>query len=94
MKKILAVIMTIVMAFSIAAVPTSAADVTVDDVFNALETSVDLIEDTFAQIHNIVGKIMAVLGKECVMCGEIHELNIENSDENQEIVEIEVVEAA
>lgn len=76
MKKLLAVIMSVVMAFSIAVVPASAAaeDVTLDDVFTAIDTSIALIEDTIAQIHNIVGSILAVLGKECPMCAEIHEI--------------------
>ena len=92
MKKLLAVIMTVVMAFSIAAIPASAADVTVDEFFTAVETSIDLIEDTIAQIHNIVGTILGVLGKECPMCAEIHEVNL-NGDTEVEAPEIEIPES-
>ncbi len=89
MKKLLAVIMSIVMAFSIAVVPASAADVTVDEFFEAVETSVALIEDTISQIHNIVGTILGILGKECPMCAEIHELQSEEGAED-EVVDGEV----
>lgn len=81
MKKFLAVIMTIVMAFSLVVVPASAVDVTVDDVFTAIETSMALIEDTFNQIHNIVGTILGVLGKECPLCAVVHEVSLEDAEE-------------
>ncbi len=89
MKKLLAVIMTVVMAFSIAVVPASAADVTVDEFFTAVETSIALIEDTVAQIHYIVGTILGVLGKECPMCAEIHG-EVTDEEVNDEVVEEEV----
>ena len=90
MKKLLAVIMSVVMAFSIAVVPASAADdeVTVEEFFEAIETSIALIEDTIAQVHNIVGTILGVLGKECPMCSEIHEVNL-NVDVEVENPELE-----
>ena len=71
MKKLLAVIMSVVMAFSIAVVPASAAEkeeITIDEFFETVEASLDLIEDTINQIHNIVGSILGALGKECPMC--------------------------
>ncbi len=104
MKKFLAVIMALIMSFSVALVPTYAAEaeeeatqeITVEGVFNAIETAVILIKDTIEQVHNIVGQIMAVLGKECAMCGEIHEIALEDSEiENalgDEVVEEEVPE--
>ena len=66
MKKLLAVIMSVVMAFSIAVVPASAAEkeeITIDEFFETVEASLDLIEDTINQIHNIVGTILGALGK-------------------------------
>ena len=101
MKKILALIMAVIMSFSVALVPVCAADaeaeteqVTVDDVFNAIETTVKLIIDTIEQVHNIVGQILGVLEKECPMCGVIHELATEGDGEvvEDEVVEEEVTE--
>lgn len=87
MKKLLAVIMTIVMAFSIAVVPASAADVTVDEFFEAVDTSIALIEDTIAQIHYIVGTILGILEKECPLCAEIHDVDFDADDEVAEDTE-------
>lgn len=103
MKKFLAVIMAVLLTFSIALVPMAADEeavaeadqVTVEEVFNAIETAVILIKDTIEQIHNIVGQLMAVLDKECAMCGVIHEIATEGADEdlNEDlVVEIEKVE--
>ena len=101
MKKILALIMAVIMSFSVALVPAYAAEaeaeteqVTVDDVFNAIETTVKLIMDTIEQVHNIVGQILGVLEKECPMCGVIHELATEGDGEvvEDEVVEEEVTE--
>ncbi|MBQ7005611.1 MAG: hypothetical protein IJN68_04190 [Clostridia bacterium] len=99
MKKFLAVIMALIMSFSVALVPAYAAEaeeeatqeITVEGVFNAIETAVILIKDTIEQVHNIVGQIMGILGKECAMCGEIHEISLEDS-EIEDGVEDEVVE--
>ena len=77
MKKLLAVIMSVVMAFSIAVVPASAADVTVDEFFEAVDTSIALIEDTINQIHYLVGTILGILEKECPLCGEIHDAELD-----------------
>lgn len=85
MKKLLAVIMSVVMAFSIAVVPASAAEkeeITIDEFFETVEASLDLIEDTINQIHNIVGTILGALGKECPMCSEVHEVEFIYGEEN------------
>lgn len=100
MKKLLALVLALVMSFSVALVPAYAADaqaeeteeVTVDDFFNAIETTVLLIEDTVYHIHNIVGQIMAVVGEECAFCGEIHEIASEGGADD-EIIEDEETEA-
>ena len=90
MKKLLAVIMTVVMAFSIAVVPASAADVTVDEFFEAVDTSIALIEDTIYQIHYLVGTILGILDKECPLCGEIHEAELDlDFGADDEVVEDE-----
>lgn len=102
MKKFLAVIMSLVMMFSLAVLPVAAAEadlptdietstdadseldaetedetVTLDEVFETIELTITLIEDTVRQIHNIVGSILGVLSKECPMCGEIHQISAE-----------------
>lgn len=94
MKKLLAVIMSIVMAFSIAVVPASAAEeeITIDEFFTAVETSIALIEDTITQIHYIVGTILGVLGKECPMCAEVHVVETEE-DADDELVEDEIIDS-
>lgn len=99
MKKILAVVMAIVMSFSLALVPVSAAQEDVQDgisetvvtAFDAIEKTVDLIMDTIVQVHNIVGQIMAVVGKECVLCGAMHEI-LPEAGADDEVAEDEVVE--
>lgn len=90
MKKFLAVIMSLVMMFSLAALPVSAAEaeeetkteetVTLDDVFETLELTVELIEDTINKIHYIVGTILGMLDKECPLCAEVHEIVIEEEE--------------
>lgn len=92
MKKILAVLMSIVMLFSLAVVPATAADeaddeVTVAEVIDSVELTVELIKDTLIQVHNIVGSIMALLEKECPMCGELHEIVHEEGFEGDEVVD-------
>lgn len=90
MKKFLAVVMTLVMAFSITVMPASAADVTVEEFFDTVEYSIALIEDTIDQIHNIIGTILGVLGKECPMCTAIHEVNFDDSAE-EDVVEDDIL---
>ena len=75
MKKFLALMIVVVMTFSMVAVPVSAACVEAEDI-EKIETTV---EDafTFAEklanaIHKLVGDILAVFDKECPFCDEIH----------------------
>ncbi len=82
MKKILALIIAVVMMFSIAAVPASAAvsdsAQAVVDSYNAgdYEATIDNVftfaRDLAAAIHELVGGILGVLDKECPFCGEVH----------------------
>ena len=82
MKKILALLVAVVMVFSIAVIPASAvlsetAQVVADnfnagDYFAALENTFDLIREFIDEIHNLVGNIMGVLGEECAFCEQIH----------------------
>ncbi len=90
MKKFLAVIMSLVMMFSLAALPVAAAEaeeetkteetVTLNDVFETIELTVELIEDTINKVHYIVGTILGMLDKECPLCGEVHEIVIEEEE--------------
>ena len=97
MKKILAVLMSLVMMFSLAA-PAMAAEeevkdeVTVAEVLESIERTVELIKNTLIQVHNIVGSIMALLEKECPMCSEIHEVVHEEGFEDEEVAEEEIPE--
>ena len=86
----------VVMAFSMIAVPVSAADTTAD--LEKVETTVN---DAFAfaeklanAIHKLVGDILAVFDKECPFCEVIHELAAVEPDAPvvpEEPVEPEVV---
>ena len=99
MKKFIALVMALLLTFSIALVPMAAdADavaekeqITAEEVIDAIEKTVILIKDTIDQIHNIVGQIMAALDKECAMCGEMHEIAIEGAGDKV-VVEMEKVE--
>lgn len=81
MKKVLSLLLVLVMSFSIALVPVSAASqateakqVSVGDIIDTIETTVILIKDTIEQVHNVVGQILAVFGNECVFCEQVHEI--------------------
>ncbi len=85
MKKVLALIIAVVMMFSVAVVPVSALTVgeagsEVVDSFNEKDyiTTIDniiiFIETSIDAIHNLVGKIMAVVGEECAFCEQVHSL--------------------
>ena len=84
MKKILALIVAVVMMFSIAVVPASAtvaeSGQAVVDSYNAgdyeaaIANVFTFVNDFIASIHNLVGNIMAVLEKECVFCDTLHVL--------------------
>lgn len=93
MKKLLAVLMSVVMMFTLVAMPVSAADeaadeITLEEVVETVELTVDLIKDTLIQVHFIVGTILGILEKECPLCGEIHEVDLEAGDaENGEAEE-------
>lgn len=86
MKKLLAVLMSIVMMFTFVAMPVSAAEetakeeITINDVITTVELTVDMIQDTLVQVHFIVGTILGILEKECPLCGAIHEVDLENDE--------------
>lgn len=99
MKKLLAVLMSIVMMFTLAAVPVSAAqeeaedEITIQDVVDTIILTVELIQDTLIQVHNIVGSILGLLEKECPFCAEIHVYEAEDGADD-EIVEDDIALAA
>ena len=84
MKKILALLVAVVMVFSIAAIPASAvlsesAQVVVDnfnagDYFAAIENAFTFIREFMDELHALVGNIMATLGEECAFCEQLHVL--------------------
>lgn len=98
MKKFVALIMALIMSFSIALIPASAVEIdtaatqeTVDEAFAAIEKAVYLIQDTIEQIHNIVGQIMTAIGQDCAMCGQAHVIAEEGVNDDL-VVEMEKVE--
>lgn len=78
MKKIIAVLLTIIMTFSIISMPVSAAldtdqvktDVenVVEDVTNIFDSVIDIID----AVHQLVGGILSIFDKECPFCGVVH----------------------
>ena len=86
MKKIIALIVAVVMMFAIVAVPASAAVTdtaqAVADNFNAgdylavIDGVFTLVQEIIAEIHELVGGIMGVLGEECAFCEQIHVVEI------------------
>ena len=86
MKKLLAVLMSVVMMFALVAMPVSAAEetakeeITFDDVITTVETTINLIQDTLIQVHYIVGTILGILEKECPLCATIHEVDLESGE--------------
>lgn len=94
MKKVLAIVLAVLVAFSAMVIPACAVDAeepaanefagivdSVDGIYGELkegeyETALDsafaLIEDLYNLVHNLIGSILAVAGKECGVCGEVH----------------------
>ena len=107
MKKFLAVLMSLVMMFSLAA-PAMAAEeeakdeITLQEVIDTVVLTVELIQDTLIQVHSIVGSILGLLEKECPMCGEIHVYvaedeeagDVEDAETEETLPEEEILPAA
>lgn len=94
MKKVLAILLAVLVAFSAMVIPACAVDAEApaesefagvvdgaEDIYEDLkdgefETAFDktfaLIEDIYNLIHNLIGSILAVAGKECGVCGTLH----------------------
>ena len=72
MKKFLALMIAVVMAFSMVAIPVSAADVNaeVEKVETTVEEAFTFAEKLANAIHKLVGDILAVFDKECPFCEE------------------------
>lgn len=78
MKKIIAVLLTIIMTFSIISMPVSAVATSaqtktdienvVEDVNNIFDSVIDIIN----AVHQLVGNILAIFDKECPFCGVVH----------------------
>lgn len=78
MKKIIALLLTLIMTFSIISMPVSAAvdtDQVKTDVENVVENVgniFDSVIDIINAVHELVGGILAIFDKECPFCGEVH----------------------
>ena len=89
MKKFLALMIAVVMAFSMVAIPVSAADsVDLEKVETTVTDTFDYIEKLMESIHALVGGILAVFDKECPFCDEIHK-SAETPDEPTPDVPVE-----
>ena len=78
-KKVLALLLSVLMVFTmvsssvVAIAETEPAEKTqIEDVENSMSNTFDSIKGIIEGVHNLVGGIMSVLGKECVFCDEIH----------------------
>ena len=73
MKKFLALIIAVVMTFSMVAMPVNAIDAADIEKFETTANEVfDYVEKLIESIHALVGGILGVLDKECPFCTEIH----------------------
>ena len=89
MKKIIAVVLSLVMAFSLAVMPVGAVsqeeavdkaeeiveDVKSGDLYGAVENVYDLLVEIIDAIHSLVGSIMGMAQQECPFCEELHTLS-------------------
>ena len=78
-KKVLALLLSVLMVFTmvsssvVAIAETEPAEKTqIEDVENSISNTFDSIKGIIEGVHNLVGGIMSVLGKECVFCDEVH----------------------
>ena len=78
-KKVLALLLSVLMVFtmvssSVAAVAetTPTEKTQLEDVENKADNIFSSISGIIDGVHNLVGGIMSVLGKECVFCDEVH----------------------
>ena len=74
MKKLFSILLAALMAFSVMVLPVSAADIEAVEPTHEFTGVVEGAEDIYNLIHNLIGNIMAVIGKECAACGEFHTL--------------------
>lgn len=101
-KKLIAVVLSVIMIFSMIAVPVSATETITEnskveevvDEDTSIEEAADQIGEVFSvirnlidAIHNLVGGIMGILGKECPFCGEVHEKDVEEPETPEEPTE-------
>lgn len=95
MKKFLAIMMSVIMAFTLVAFPASAAvaeedttataapEISIGDVIDSFVVTVELVQATLLEVHNIVGTIMGMLEKECPMCGVMHEFDLGGAEDGE-----------
>lgn len=98
-KKLIAVVLSVIMIFSMIAVPVSATETITEnskveevvDEDTSIEEAADQIGEVFSAIrnlidaiHNLVGGIMGILGKECPFCDEVHSKDEGETEEPDE----------
>lgn len=78
-KKLLAILLSVLMVFTmvsssvVAVAETTATEKTdIEEVETNIGSAFDSVKGIIEGVHNLVGGILAMLGKECVFCDEIH----------------------
>ena len=99
-KKLIAVVLSVIMIFSMIAVPVSATETITEsskveevvDEDTSIEEAADQIGEVFSAIrnlidaiHNLVGGIMGILGKECPFCDEVHDKDAEEEPDEEDL---------
>ncbi len=89
MKKLLAVLLSLVMMFSVVALPASAAtetagDITIENIEDTVEKGFNLIERIFDFVHNIVHSLSEIFDFDCPFCDGEAEAPVE-PEEPEEI---------
>ena len=86
-KKVLALLLSVLMVFTmvsssvVAVAETVPAERTqIEDVENKVTNAFDTVKGIIDGVHNLVGGILSMLGKECVFCDEVHGKSVIDKD--------------
>lgn len=96
LKILLALLLSVLMVFTmvsssvVAIAETTPAETTkIEDVENTVNNTFGTIKGIIEGVHNLVGGIMSMLGKECVFCDEVHSKAETDGEDTQEPTEPE-----
>ena len=95
-KKVLALLLSVLMVFTmvsssvVAVAETTPTEKTeIENVGNKVTNAFDTVKGIIDGVHNLVGGILSMLGKECVFCDEVHAKAETDDEDTQEPAEPE-----